>query len=61
MCPADTIKTRIQFQGGLDGVKKYTSGRDALFTIWKEEGLIGFARGRLRHLSPRRAVFMHDI
>lgn len=45
MCPADTIKTRIQFQGGLDGVKKYTSGRNALTTIWKEEGILGFTRG----------------
>jgi hypothetical protein len=59
MCPADTIKTRIQFQGGLDGVKKYTSGRDALFTIWKEEGLIGFARGlpaRLVYVAPSAGV-----
>lgn len=48
MCPADTIKTRIQFQGGLDGVKRYTSGRNALTTIWREEGILGFTRGMLR-------------
>lgn len=45
MCPVDTIKTRLQFQGNLSGVTKYDGGLHAFKTIYNEEGLFGFTRG----------------
>lgn len=45
MCPADTIKTRLQFQGKLTNIKRYTGFRHAFVTILSEEGIFGFTRG----------------
>lgn len=41
--PFDVAKTRLQTQG--DVGKRYGGMLDALRTIWKEEGIGGYARG----------------
>jgi solute carrier family 25 protein 43 len=58
--PADTIKTRLQFQGKRSDVKKYNNFIHAFRVIWKEEGLLAFARGlpaRLIYLLPAAGQF----
>jgi hypothetical protein len=57
---ADTIKTRLQFQGKRSDVKKYNNFFHAFRVIWKEEGLLAFARGlpaRLIYLLPAAGPF----
>jgi solute carrier family 25 iron transporter 28/37 len=41
--PFDVAKTRLQTQG--DVGKRYRGMYDAMLTIWREEGIAGFARG----------------
>jgi hypothetical protein len=52
MCPADTIKTRMQFAGRLKNVKQYTSVWDALTRIPREEGFLAFTRGTYKSDFP---------
>lgn len=59
MCPADTIKTRLQFQGRRADVKKYDNFFHAFKVIYREEGLLVFARGlpaRLIYLVPAAGI-----
>jgi solute carrier family 25 (mitochondrial aspartate/glutamate transporter), member 12/13 len=58
LCPLDTIKTRLQFQGKFN-VKHYSGPLDALMTISREEGLGAFTRGlpaRVVYQMPAAAV-----
>jgi len=66
MCPADTIKTRIQFQGKLGSVKRYNGFLDAFIRIYKEEGVLAFAKGlpaRLLYAAPAAGVsfFLYEL
>jgi hypothetical protein len=63
MCPADTIKTRLQFQGADPSVRHYNNFGDAFIKIVREEGPLGFTRGlapRLLYVIPsagKRSIF----
>jgi len=61
MCPVDTIKTRLQFQGTLSAltVTRYNNVFDAFWNIIKNEGPIAFTRGlgaRLLYMIPAASV-----
>eukprot|EP01087_Luapelamoeba_hula_P020954 TRINITY_DN7234_c0_g1_i4.p1 TRINITY_DN7234_c0_g1~~TRINITY_DN7234_c0_g1_i4.p1 ORF type:complete len:382 (+),score=60.10 TRINITY_DN7234_c0_g1_i4:37-1182(+) len=59
MSPIDTVKTRLQFQGRHQSIRRYASTADAFKTILKEEGIIGFYKGlppRLIYITPAAAV-----
>jgi len=60
MCPADTIKTRLQFQDASPtAVKQYLGFNDAFWKILKTEGPQGFTRGlgvRLVYVLPAAGI-----
>jgi len=66
MCPFDTIKTRIQFQGKLGNVKHYRGFLDAASRIYTEEGLLAFGKGlpaRLIYAAPAAGIsfFFYEL
>jgi hypothetical protein len=60
MCPADTIKTRLQFQGPtLKHVTQYNNFFHAFRVILRDEGPRGFTRGlpaRLTYVTPAAGI-----
>jgi len=57
--PADTVKTRLQFQGTRTDVRAYTSAIHACRTMVQEEGALSLYRGlssRLLYVVPAAAM-----
>lgn len=46
--PLDVLKRRLQVQGHGEAQRRYKNGAHAAFIILKEEGIVGFYRGRTR-------------
>jgi len=58
---ADTIKTRLQFQGTLKHVKHYNNFVHAFRVILRDEGYGGFTRGlpaRLTYVTPAAGEYL---
>eukprot|EP00741_Cyanophora_paradoxa_P021351 tig00021348_g20610.t1 len=57
--PLDVIKTRLQTQGMRQGGRQYAGLKDAVATIWREEGARGFTRGlaaRYLYIAPAASI-----